>query len=166
MRKDLPYNVCYGVVEGFNKDESFHINLYIRNPLSTEFHGNFELTSRSYITSGFKLAYGGQLEVTPNCLSFGLTDLEDAAKVLRKAYKKSDAMSKKYGYTNSATELIIRQLQATGAKEVRIADPEERFNGWNLVDPLSVKDDIEIIRIRLNKMEAVARKIYPFTDKI
>jgi hypothetical protein len=164
MIKDLPYNECYACITTTSVYDTFTIHTEIRNPEGGEFRGDFELTSRFYISSGFDHAYGGEL--CASAFNFSLRTLESAAKVLRKAYKKSDTMNKKYGYTSSATETIIRQLQASGAKEVRIATHDERFPGWNNVDVWSVKSDLETIRIKLQKLERIGEERFPFTGKI
>ena len=74
-------------------------------------------------------------------------------------------MQEKFGNVTSVTENIIRYLQATGCKEVRIADPEAtHFPGWDNINPLSVKTDLQEIRYALGRIENKARKLHPYEE--
>jgi hypothetical protein len=148
---ELPYKGKYAIVSANYKYDAYTIETVIRNPTDSEFRDDFELSSRFYISKGHGHAYGGELEAS--AYSFSLRNLESAAKVLKKVYKKSETITKKFGYTKSATENIIRSLIASGVPEVRIAPPNATFNGWDHVRPLSLKKDISTIRERLAIIE-------------
>jgi hypothetical protein len=160
---ELPYKTCYAVIEAKVDGDTFIINTWIRNSEHGEFSSNFELISRFYISSRFDNPYGGGLEVTSYQLN--LSTLKSATKVLSAAYKKLDKISNQFGYVKSATENIMRQLLASGVKEVRIAPFNERFNGWNCYDALDTKTDLSSIRFKLEELETAGRKYFPYTGE-
>lgn len=65
--------------------------------------------------------------------------------------------------TQSASETIIRQIQASGCKEVRIW--EETSKNWCDMKPLNIKTDISSIRYKLQEIERKGREKFPFTGR-
>lgn len=169
MSKELPYSETYAVVSsndykyGFTYD-TYNIETEIRNAAGGTFRTDYELQSSFRISSRFSTPYAGELKAFKHG-AFSLHDLESATKVMRKAENKLIKMQEKFGNVTSVTENIIRYLQATGCKEVRIADPEAtHFPGWDNINPLSVKTDLQEIRYALGRIENKARKLHPYEE--
>ena len=163
MNYELPYNECYAVISTSSDYDTVRIEVEIRNPQVSPFSSKYNLSSRWYISSMFDHAYGGTLDATG--YSFDLDSLQSATKVLKKCFSKLDKINNKYGYTNSMVDNIMRILEVSGVKEVRIWDTQTKASNWGQVVPLNPKKDVDVIRYKLNNIYQWGKEKFPYKEK-
>lgn len=151
---ELPNSKIYALVS-FENDlygsEYGKMSLIIRNPENGTFRSDFELHSTFHFSNTFEYAYGGEL--VADAYTFNLRNLESAAKILKKTFKSLEKLNSTYGYTDKPVDVFIRILKAMKIDEVRVVNPNEQMNGWNILKPMSVKTDLDEIRMAIRKVE-------------